>query len=62
MYNSLSFLVAHTFFKPCVAKKFITAPMLRAPVGHTDTHLIQEMHLAESTFLGLESGMASVGH
>ena len=45
MYNSLSFLVAHTFFKPCVAKKFITAPMLRAPVGHTDTHLCIE-HLA----------------
>ena len=61
-YNSFSFLVAHTFFKPCVARKFITAPMLLAPVGHTITHRIQEIHFAVSTFFGWEKGMASAGH
>ena len=25
-YNSFSFLVAHVFFRPCVARKFITTP------------------------------------
>ena len=58
MYNSFSFLVAQTFFRPCVARKFITTPILLAPVGHTDTHLMQEMHLAVSTVLGSESGKA----
>ena len=62
MYNSFSFLVAHTFFRPCVARKFITVPMRLAPVGHTETHFIHEMHLAESTILGSESGIASAGH
>ena len=38
------------------------APMLLAPVGHAETHLMQEMHLEASTFLGSENGMASVGH
>ena len=61
-YNSFSFLVAHTFFRPCVARKFITAPIPLAPLGHTDTHLMQDIHLAESTVLGSESGMASAGH
>lgn len=61
-YNSFSFLVAHTFFRPCVARKFITAPIPLAPLGHTDTHFMQDIHLAESTVLGSESGIASVGH
>lgn len=50
--------MAQTFFRPCVAKKFITTPILLAPVGHTDTHFMQEMHLAVSTVLGSESGKA----
>ena len=61
-YNSFSFLVAHTFLSPCVARKFITAPIPLAPLGHTDTHFMQDIHLAESTVLGSESGIASVGH
>ena len=61
-YNSFSFLVAHTFFRPCVARKIIIFPILLAPVGHTDTHLMQEMHFLDSTALGFESGMASAGH
>ena len=61
-YNSFSFLVAQTFFRPCVARKFIITPILLAPVGHTDTHFMQDIHLAESTVLGSESGIASVGH
>ena len=62
IYSSFSFLVAHTSFRPCVARKFITIPMLLAPVGHTDTHFIQEMHFVVSTVFGSESGMALAGH
>ena len=62
MYSSFPFLVAHTFFRPCVARKFIITPIPLAPVGHTDTHFMQEMHFEVSTFLGFDSGMASAGH
>lgn len=61
MYNSFSFLVAQTFFRPCVARKFIITLILLAPVGHTDTHFMQDIHLAVSTVLGAESGIASAG-
>lgn len=44
-----AFLVAQTFFSPCVARKCIITPMRLDPVGHTETHLMQDMHLAVST-------------
>ena len=61
MYNSFSFLVAHTFLRACVARRVIMVPIPLAPVGHTDTHFMQEMHSVGSTFFGAESGMASAG-
>ena len=38
----------------CVGRKFITAPILLAPVGHTDTHFMQDMHLAVSLSMPLQ--------
>ena len=46
------------FFQTLCSQEFMTTPILLAPVGHTETHFMQEMHLAVSTVLGSESGKA----
>lgn len=60
--NSHSFRSEHTFLSARPAADNITGFTRRALCGHTETHLMQEMHALSSIFLGLSLSIAWTGH